>query len=35
VYLETQCNMGSKRACPPAYSTGGTTVYLFTNARPV
>jgi len=32
VYLETHCNIGSKRGFPPAYSTGDTTVYLFTDA---
>jgi len=32
VYLGIHCNTGSKRAFALAYSTGGTTVYLFTDA---
>jgi len=32
VYLETLCNIGSKRAFPTGYSTGDTTVDLLTDA---
>jgi len=35
VYLETHCNIGSKRVFPPANTTGDTTVYLFTDAQAV
>jgi len=35
VYLETHCNIGSKERFPPAYSTGDTTVYLFTDTQAV
>ena len=35
VYLETHCNIGSKTAFPPAYSTDDTMVYLFTDAQAV
>jgi len=33
VYLGTHCNIGSiEERVPPTYSTGDTTVYLFTDA---
>ena len=35
VYLETHCNIGSKRAFPLAYSIGDKAVYLFTDTQAV
>jgi len=35
VYLETHYNIGLKGVFPTAYSTGDTTVYVFTDAQPV
>jgi len=35
VYLETHCDIGLKRAFPTAYSTGDTTVHLFTDEQAV
>ena len=35
VYVEAHCNIASPRAFPPAFSTGDTTVYLFTDTQAV